>query len=69
ALALDEGLALARDLLTWTARGLGVTAARLAEAQRAHGYWTVRADTVDRTRVCESPVSPREPMSKEPMHG
>lgn len=64
ALALDEALPLSRDLLAWTARGLGVTAGRLAEAQRAHGYWTVRADTVDRTRACESPDH-----SKEPIHG
>ncbi|MFT4251022.1 MAG: hypothetical protein QM608_00870 [Caulobacter sp.] len=69
ALALDGSLALARDLLAWTARGLGVTAARLAEAQRAHGYWTVRADTVDRTRACESPQTAQGPMTKEPMHG
>lgn len=64
ALSLDDALLLSRDLLSWTARGLGVTAARLAEAQRAHGYWTVRADTVDGARACESPA-----LTKEPMHG
>jgi hypothetical protein len=64
ALALDEALPLSRDLLAWTARGLGVPAARLAEAQRAHGYWTVRADTVDSARACVSPA-----LMKEPMHG
>lgn len=60
----DQALPLSRLLLAWTERGLGVTAARLAEAQRAHGYWTVRADTVDRARACESPA-----LTKEPMHG
>ncbi|PVM87140.1 peptidylprolyl isomerase [Caulobacter endophyticus] len=64
AIALDEALPLSRDLLAWTARGLGVPAARLAEAQRVHGYWTVRADTVDRARACDSPA-----LMKEPMHG
>lgn len=51
ALELDEALPCARALLDWTARGLSVSPARLAEAQRKHGYFTVRPDTVDASRV------------------
>lgn len=69
AVALDEALPLSRSLLAWTARGLGVPAGRLSEAQRVHGYWTVRADTVDQARACESPTSPQTPRIKEPMNG
>jgi tetratricopeptide (TPR) repeat protein len=56
ALELDPGLTLSARLLQWTARGLSVSPARLAEAQRAHGYFTVRADSVDAARALEPPT-------------
>lgn len=57
ALELDSGLPLARALLDWTARGLAITAGRLAEAQRKHGYWVVRPDTVEAARAMASPLT------------
>jgi tetratricopeptide (TPR) repeat protein len=64
ALALDAGLPLAATLLGWTARGLTVNPARLAEAQRQHGYFSVRADTVD-AALARSPPS----LAEEAHHG
>lgn len=60
ALDLDAALPLAQAVLDWTARGLAITAGRLAEAQRKHGYWVVRPDTVDAARVMESPLAVTE---------
>ena len=65
ALELDAGLPLARALLDWTARGLAINPARLAEAQRKHGYWVVRPDTVDAARALERPFAP----TTETLHG
>ena len=64
ALKMDEALPCARALLDWTARGLTVSPARLAEAQRKYGYFTVRADAIDPSRV-------RDPqhLTKEYLHG
>jgi tetratricopeptide (TPR) repeat protein len=60
ALELDAGLPLARALLEWTARGLAINPARLAAAQRQHGYWVVRPGTVDAARAAESPIPATE---------
>lgn len=54
ALAQDNGLALARAVLEWLARGLAIDAHRLAPAQRRHGYWVVRADAVNRQLAHEA---------------
>jgi hypothetical protein len=35
-----------------------INPARLAEAQRKHGYWVVRPDTVDAARALERPFAP-----------
>lgn len=51
ALAIDDALPCARALLDWTARGLSVSPARLAEVQRKHGYFSVRADAIDPARA------------------
>jgi len=51
---------LAATLLGWLERGLAVDAVRLAEAQRRHRYWVVRADTVDRSRAIDAPLLGRE---------
>ncbi|KPF75257.1 hypothetical protein IP88_07200 [alpha proteobacterium AAP81b] len=69
AVALDAGLPLARALLEWTARGLAVNPARLAEAQRRHGYWVVRPDTVDAARAIENPATHRFAPMMETLHG
>lgn len=69
ALDLDCALPLARAMLDWTARGLAVNPARLAEAQRKHGYWVVRPDTVDAARVMTSPLAPASGMTTETFHG
>lgn len=63
ALGLDASLQCARTVLDWSARGLTINAGRLAEAQRRHGYFAVRADVVD-------PTLAREPLttSKETPH-
>lgn len=63
ALALDDGLPLARRLLAWTERGLTVGAAQLAQAQRTHGYWAVRPETVNSARSREPAVLTKEPMN------
>ena len=55
ALELDDALKLTRSLLEWTARGLSINAARLADAQRKHGYWVVRADSMDTDRRADIP--------------
>ena len=55
ALELDDALKLTRSLLEWTARGLSINAARLADAQRKHGYWVVRADSMDADRRADIP--------------
>jgi len=62
ALALDEGLPLARRLLDWTERGLSVSPAQLAQAQRTHGYWAVRPETVNSARSREPAVLIKEPV-------
>ncbi|KQZ22032.1 MULTISPECIES: hypothetical protein [Caulobacter] len=62
ALALDDGLPLTRRLLGWTERGLSVSAAQLAQAQRTHGYWVVRSETVNSARAREPAVLTKEPM-------
>ena len=67
ALALDPGLRLTRDLLSWTARGLSVSPARLAEAQARTGYWVVRPGTVDAARAIREPLS--RPAELETAHG
>ncbi len=62
--ALDDALALAGPqrlpLATWLAavlqRGLTVTPVRLAEAQRQHGYFSVRPGTADRSRAISLPI-------------
>lgn len=63
AIALDADLPLARALLDWTARGLSVSPARLADAQRLHRYFSVRADAVDAAlaRFAENMLSPTQP--------
>lgn len=68
AVALDDGLPLARAILDWTARGLAINPQRLADAQRKHGYWVVRADTVDPARALESPHAHTAPLM-ETIHG
>ena len=68
ALELDVNLPLARALLDWTARGLAINPARLAEAQRKHGYWVVRPDTVDAARALERPSNAIAPIT-ETLHG
>lgn len=65
ALALDGGLPLARVLINWTTRGLAINAGRLSEAQRKHGYWVVRPDTVDAARAIDRPLAP----TTETQHG
>jgi tetratricopeptide (TPR) repeat protein len=62
ALSLDDGLPLARRLLAWTERGLSVSAAQLAQAQRTDGYWAVRPETVNSARSREPAVLTKEPM-------
>lgn len=64
ALALDASLQCARTVLDWSARGLTINPGRLAEAQRRHGYFAVRADAVDASRA-------HEPLTRtqEPLHG
>lgn len=57
ALALDDGLMLSRMVLDWLARGLSVDAQRLAQAQRRHGYWMVRADTVNAALAAQSSLA------------
>ena len=69
ALELDAGLPLARALIDWTARGLAINPARLAQAQRKHGYWVVRADTVDAARVMASPLDSIQTPTRETHHG
>lgn len=70
ALDLDAALTLSARLLAWTERGLSVSPARLAEAQRAHGYFTVRADCVDPARALDPPASRTPPIPhKEVRHG
>ncbi len=59
AVDLDANLPLAAALLGWTARGLSVSAARLAEAQRQHRYFSVRAESVD-TALAQSQPSHAE---------
>lgn len=62
--ALDAALALSGPhrlpLATWLAavlqRGLTVTPVRLAEAQRQHGYFSVRPGTADRSRAISLPM-------------
>ncbi|QMW22850.1 peptidylprolyl isomerase [Sandaracinobacteroides saxicola] len=70
ALALDAALPLAAQLLEWTARGLSVSPARLAEAQRRHGYFVVRADSVEAARALDPPARAQQsdPL-KEAFHG
>lgn len=53
ALEIDSTLALARQLLDWTSRGLALSPARIMQAQRGSGYFTVRADTVNPARAVE----------------
>jgi tetratricopeptide (TPR) repeat protein len=69
ALVLDAGLGVARDVLAWTARGLTVSPARLADAQRRHGYWMVRADSVTPDRAMAMPVAELALAHEETVHG
>lgn len=55
AVALDPELPLARAVLNWTARGLSVSPMRLAEAQRRHRYFIVRADAVAAEEMMDTP--------------
>jgi hypothetical protein len=57
ALALDDSLALSRAVIDWLARGWRVDAHRLAQAQARHGYWTVRAETVNHALASEAPLA------------
>lgn len=59
-----KGQPLAALVLDWMQRGFEVSPTRLADAQRSHGYWAVRADTVDPARALEMPA-----MSREIFHG
>ena len=68
AVALDPALPLARQLLDWTVRGLSVNAARLAAAQRSHGYFAVRADTVAPERAID-PAAMTAARPQEALHG
>lgn len=63
-LAGPGGQPLSAALLDWLRRGLAVNAGRLADLQRRHRYWVVRADAVDATRAIDAPH-----LSKEPFHG
>ncbi len=56
ALAMDASLPLARQLLDWSSRGFAINAARITEAQRRHGYFTVRSDTVSSERAIDPPA-------------
>ena len=67
-LAGPEGQPLSAMMLDWMKRGLKITPARIADAQRKHGYWAVRADTVDTVRASSAPAIP-DTGSKEPFNG
>lgn len=67
-LAGPEGQPLSAMLLDWMKRGWQITPARIADAQRKHGYWAVRTDTVDPVRASRAPAIP-DTGSKEPFHG
>jgi len=70
ALALDAALPLSRTLLDWTSRGLAITPARLADAQRRHRYWVVCPETVDAARAMEHPLAAAAAgMTTETAHG
>ena len=60
ALAGEEGQPLSALLLDWMKRGFEISPGRLAEAQRSHAYWAVRADTVDPSRAIDMPATTRE---------
>lgn len=59
-LAGADAQPLAATLQAWLQRGLAIDAVRLAEAQRRHRYWVVRADAVDRSRAIDAPLPGRE---------
>lgn len=68
--ALDATLALSQQLLGWLDRGLTVNRARIAEAQRRHGYFVVRPETVRAGRAITSPPdSSLSPLPQEACHG
>ena len=48
-------LPLAQELLGWLKRGFAVSAARVAQLQKRHGYFVVRADQVDVSLAQELP--------------
>lgn len=48
-------LALAEALLRWVAGGLHVQPERVLAEQRRHGYFSIREDTVDRSRAVPLP--------------
>ncbi|GAA0743296.1 hypothetical protein GCM10009075_25890 [Sphingomonas trueperi] len=68
ALAGREGQPLSAMLLDWINRGLQITPVRIAEAQRKHGYWAVRAETVDPVRASRALTIP-DSGSEEPLRG
>lgn len=68
ALQLDAALPLTRQLLDWTRRGFSVNAARISEAQRKAGYFTVRADTVNAARAID-PAAGTAPLTIGAPHG
>lgn len=68
ALAQDDSLGLSRAVLEWLARGLSIDAHRLAQAQRRHGYWVVRADAVNSQLASEAAGPPTGPI-REMAHG
>ncbi len=57
ALRLQPGtMPLATSLLQWIDRNLHGDAARILAEQRRHGYFSVRTDTVDRSRAVAVPL-------------
>lgn len=54
-------LPLAEQVAGWLRRGYAVSPARLAEAQRAHGYFVVRPDQVDAARARALPAGAGAP--------
>jgi hypothetical protein len=59
-LAGAAGQPLSAQLLDWMKRGYEISPGRLAEAQRSHAYWAVRAETVDAARAIDMPLTTRE---------
>ena len=48
-------LPIAHTILDWLRRGMTPDARRITDLQRKHGYWTVRADTLDPARAVPLP--------------